>query len=280
MGPGTAKGETCKSGEGSGFRRQKGVRWWRMCRSTRIPTRGKVPIRFGTYNIRNGRNRGLELALRRMSQANMDLDIFQETKLTDGIYTRELAGYSVVATDAPSRHRGRVAVFHWPSQHFVVEAVQQLSPNVVGFQLATGERQWYIVVCYLAPNNTSMIESVVDALKESPRGAELLVAGDFNVNLLEPEGDRKGEYITAAMATEGLEDMSVHFFPRRGSWCRYGRTWSMIREGREVRSRTDYILGTDRRLFGNVSVWDPRHNSDHYMVLGCLHSAPLRDYAR
>ena len=47
--------------------------------------RGMVPIRFGTYNIRNVRNRGLKLALREMSQANMDLGIFQETKVTDGI---------------------------------------------------------------------------------------------------------------------------------------------------------------------------------------------------
>ena len=54
----------------------------------------------------------------------------------------------------------------------------------------------------------------------------------------------------------------------------------MIREGREVRSWTDYILGKYRRLFGNVSVRDPRYNLDHYMVLGCLHSAPLRDHDR
>ena len=54
----------------------------------------------------------------------------------------------------------------------------------------------------------------------------------------------------------------------------------MVREGREVRSRTDYILGTDRCLFGNVSVWDPRHNSDHYMVLGFPHIASLKENAR
>ena len=64
--------------------------------------RGKVLIRFCTYNIRNNHNRGLELALRGMSQANMGLGIFQETKVTYGIYTRGSAGYSVVATDAPS----------------------------------------------------------------------------------------------------------------------------------------------------------------------------------
>ena len=48
----------------------------------------------------------------------------------------------------------------------------------------------------------------------------------------------------------------------------------MIRKGRGVRSRTDYILGTDRCLFRNVAVRDSRHNSDHYMVLGCLPNAP------
>ena len=32
----------------------------------------------------------------------------------------------------------------------MVEAVQQFGPNSVGFQLATGERRWYIVGCYLA----------------------------------------------------------------------------------------------------------------------------------
>ena len=41
-----------------------------------------------------------------------------------------------------------------------------------------------------------------------------------------------------------------------------------------MRSQTEYILGMDRRLFRNVTVRDPWHNSDHYMVLGCLPSAP------
>ena len=78
--------------------------------------------------------------LQGMSQANLDLGIFQETKLTDGVYTHGLAKYSVVTTDTPSGHRGGVAVFYWPSPRYAVEAIQQFSPNVVGFQLATGER--------------------------------------------------------------------------------------------------------------------------------------------
>ena len=123
-------------------------------------------------------------------------------------------------------------MFHWPAPHLAVEAVQKFRTNVVGFQLAMGEWQWYIVGCYLAPDNTLVIESVVATLKERPRGTRLLVTGEFNINLAELEGDRRGEDIAASMATEGLEDMSAHFLPRRRSWCRYVRMWSMIREGR------------------------------------------------
>ena len=71
----------------------------------------------------------------------MELSIFQETKVTGVIYTRGLAGYSIVATDAPSRLCGGVAVFYRPAPHFAVEAVQQFGTNVVGFQLETGERR-------------------------------------------------------------------------------------------------------------------------------------------
>ena len=49
--------------------------------------------------------------MRGISQANMDLVILQETNIMVVIYTRGSAGYSVVATDAPSQHRGGVAVF-------------------------------------------------------------------------------------------------------------------------------------------------------------------------
>ena len=116
----------------------------------------------------------------------MDLGIFQETKCTDGIYTRESDGYSVVARDTPRRHCSRVAVFYRPSLLFAVEAVTQFGPNVVSFQLAMGARRWYVIGFYLAPDNASTIESVVAALKERPRGTTLIVAGDLTHNLVRP----------------------------------------------------------------------------------------------
>ena len=80
----------------------------------------KTTIRFGSYNIWNGRNGGLELALRGVSKANMDLGIFQETNIMNKVYTCGSAGYSVVTMDAPSRHRDRAAVFYQSSPWFAV----------------------------------------------------------------------------------------------------------------------------------------------------------------
>ena len=77
--------------------------------------RGRDPIRFSTYNICKGRNGGLELALRGVSQDNMYLGIFQGKKLTNSMYTRGSSGYNVVTMDALRRHRRFVAVFYRPS---------------------------------------------------------------------------------------------------------------------------------------------------------------------
>ena len=92
----------------------------------------------------------------------------------------------------------------------MVEAVQKFGSNFIGFCMETGERRWYIIGCYLYPDNTSTIESVVAALKDRPRGAELLVSGDLNANLVETEGCWRGEEIAEALKTAGLEDMLAH----------------------------------------------------------------------
>ena len=65
--------------------------------------------------------------------------------------------------------------------------------------MVTGAQWWYIIGCYLAPDNTSTIESVVAALKERRRGATLLVAGDINTTLTELENYRRGMDKAAAL---------------------------------------------------------------------------------
>ena len=62
--------------------------------------------------------------------------------------------------------------------------------------------------------------------------------------------------------------MIVHLPPPHKPWLKDGRTWEIHSGGQEVRSRTDYILGTDSRLFQNVAVRYAQHNTYHYLVLG------------
>ena len=50
--------------------------------------------------------------------------------------------------------------------------------------------------------------------------------------------------------------------------------------GKAIRSWTDYLLGTDRSLFRNVAVRDPRYNFDHYMVMGLLGGGTAQDHIR
>ena len=88
----------------------------------------------------------------------------------------------------PSRHRGGVALFYQDSPVFKVEAILKFGANVIACQLETGERHWYIVVCYLAPGNGTMIWDVEAAMAKRPKGAELIFAGDFNVYLEKTDG--------------------------------------------------------------------------------------------
>ena len=187
-----------------------------------------MPIKFGTYNIRNGRNGGLEAALRGMAQANMDLRVLQETKCTDGVDTRASAGYRVVATDAPIRHRGGITLFYREGAGFAVEEVRTYGPTVLSFEVGTGRRRWYIIGCYLAPDDARTIEQVVTAIGDQPRGTALVVVGYLNTDLGDMECDGRGTEISAAITEAGLEDMAAHFLPKKRGWGRERRTWAMV----------------------------------------------------
>ena len=138
----------------------------------------------------------------------------------------------MVATEAPSAHSGSVAVFYRAAEHFSVETLQTYGANIVSFQLASGDRRWFIVGCYLAPDDASKIEDVLAAISQRPRGAALLVVGDFNTDLDAPEDRERDEGIAAAMTEEVLEDMSGYFLPKHKPWLKDSRTWAMHRGGR------------------------------------------------
>ena len=101
---------------------------------------------------------------------------------------REFSGYRDVASEVPSAHSGGGGVLFCEADHFSVEALRLHGAIVVSFQLALGGQRWYIVGYYLAPYDASIIEDVVSALRQRPCGGVMLVAGDFNADMVAPEG--------------------------------------------------------------------------------------------
>ena len=149
--------------------------------------------------------------------------------------------------------------------------------------MASVGKLWFIVGCYLSHDNAATTNRIVMAIGHNPCGAEILVAGYINTNPTATEGNICGADIVVSIVTAGLEYMSTHFLSHYKTWERDGRMWYMLCQWREMQSHMDYILGTDHSLFWNVSVWDPWHILDHFMVLGCLcraaqweHSSYLR----
>ena len=69
----------------------------------------------------------------------LNLGVIHDTRITGRIYTRELVGYQVVASDAPRVHHVSMELFYQDYPHFVVEAHQKNRPNVVRFHMETGE---------------------------------------------------------------------------------------------------------------------------------------------
>lgn len=237
------------------------------------PTR--TPIRIATYNIQSGRSGRLEFALRAVGEMKVDICFFTEAKLTDGIHTRMSNGYQVVATKALSHRQGGVALCFRQSEYWQVEAFQRHGPNVVSAVLVTGSRRQPLVGAYIPPEDTSTIEYVDQALKRFETGPNPILLGDLNVSLSDPpSGDRSIQIVTM-LANHGLIDMLPHFGQRRSHAGL--KTWRQIRNGRLVTARCDYLLASDRRIFANVCIRDPRHfTSDHLMVMGILQSATHR----
>jgi hypothetical protein len=231
-------------------------------------TQGGNRITLATYNIRSGRNGRLETALRAMDQMKVDLGILTEAKLTDGIYTRCSSGYSVVATSARVHNQGGVALFYKNSPDWQIESVRYHGPNVISFQLVAASRRWGVVGAYIPPADLKTVEYITQAFEALPRAIPPILLGDLNVDLDNPRDDR-GQAIATEVAGLGLEDLLLHFRQRRG--FRHGKTWMQHRDGQTVRARCDYLLGTDRRMFSNVAIRDPRlFTSDHLMVQGSL----------
>ena len=80
------------------------------------------------------------------------LAVVTETKITDVRYTRLASGYKILASKAASHNQGGIALL-WKENHrgFEVESAKIVTPNLLTFQLVTGNERFYCMGVYLPP---------------------------------------------------------------------------------------------------------------------------------
>ena len=181
---------------------------------------GSIPIpivpsfRLATLNIMDGRRNRLNAAIRCMEQANIDVGLLTETKLSTDMYTKSAMGYTVSATKAVGMSGG-VALVHRQGKGWGLESIRSFGPNVIRATLVSGQRRWYIIGGYVSPNEQdgSTLACIQQAW-ESCRNRRwpVITLGDFNVDLGNPQGtnqnglERRLE-TAALMDTMGMTSM-------------------------------------------------------------------------
>ena len=116
------------------------------------PGDGKA-FTLAAWNIRCGRNAGLTSVAKGLAQMGVGLAVVTETNIMDARYTRLASGYKILASKAASHNQGGIAML-WKENHqgFEVELAKKMTPNLLTFQLVTGDERFYCMGIYLPPH--------------------------------------------------------------------------------------------------------------------------------
>ena len=112
------------------------------------------------YNIRDGRNGGLQSATRALGKKEVDIVISREVNITDPQYAiKSWNGYETWTATAGSQDCGRVVLMMRENEryNFPVENEKMVDPNVVSCKkvCGRGKKRWFIVGCYLSFSDTT-----------------------------------------------------------------------------------------------------------------------------
>jgi hypothetical protein len=154
---------------------------------------GSGTFSIATWNIRSGRRTGLAAAAKGLRQMGIGCAVLTETKLTNDRYPKFVLGYQVISSKAASPHQGGVALL-WrelEDQGFLVEAVHIASPNILTFQLITGEDQFFVIGAYIPPADTTGVDDLRAAWAKCPPNCKRLLLGDLNFDFWAPRTERE-----------------------------------------------------------------------------------------
>ena len=164
-----------------------------MSTSSAPPTSGGCgTFSVAAWNIRCGRNVGLASAAKGLAQMGVAVAVLTEMKVTDDRYPHFTSGYKVLSSKAASRNQGGIALV-WRENHpgVEVEATRILTPNLLTFQLVTGDERYYCMGVYIPPNDIMGVEDLRSAWDACPDGCIPIILGDLNINFQDPHDERE-----------------------------------------------------------------------------------------
>jgi hypothetical protein len=100
------------------------------------------------------------------------LAVLTETKLANDRHPKTASGYTIMCSKAVSRHQGGAALM-WKENDpkFEVESVLfNNGPNIVTFQLTTGDKRFYVIGIYVPPNCQKGVDDLQNAWDACPLG--------------------------------------------------------------------------------------------------------------
>ncbi len=100
--------------------------------------------------------------------------------------------YKFISLKATSHSQGGIALL-WNKGHasFEVEVAKIVTWSLLTFQLLTGYKQFYVMVTYIPPNDTTGVDGLCAAWALCPTNCILLVLGDLYINFEHPQDARE-----------------------------------------------------------------------------------------
>jgi hypothetical protein len=131
-------------------------------------------------------------------QIGVGLAILTETKVTDDHHPCLASGYKILASKAASHNQGGIALL-WKEncKDYEVESACIVMPNLLTFQLVTGDEQLYCMGVCIPPTDTMGVEDLWAAWEACPAGCTPLVLGDLNNNFSDPGTSGKNILMTS-----------------------------------------------------------------------------------
>jgi hypothetical protein len=142
--------------------------------------------------------------------------VLTETKLTNEQYPKLVLGNWMISSKVASPQQGGVALL-WRVEHwdYEVEAVNVVSPNILTFQLVTGEDQFFVLGAYIPPADTTGVDDLRTTWAKCPANCKPLLLGYLNIDFraLRTEWE---EIIADLINKINLIDMSRKFIQQQG----------------------------------------------------------------